>query len=186
MLNAMWAFALALLLAVHLQAATIPITLDSFSLNAFYSPGVNGSLVRTGAWNASFTETSWSTYVRGTPGVGQGYHYASYNETRDPPYVMYDFYGTGIEFFGYWGHLGEGKTMGGGAGASSLFVQAAGYSGAQNIRFKGRTTARTMNTAQPVSLGQVKGLTAGFYTIGLRVTDGTISFTHAVFDADFG
>ncbi|GMK56860.1 hypothetical protein CspeluHIS016_0307000 [Cutaneotrichosporon spelunceum] len=182
----MVAVALALVLAVPLYAATIPVTLDAYSLSATYWPHISGSLEEAGAWNASFTESSWATYDRGTAGVGQGYYFGTHNSTLDPSYVRFDFYGTGIEFFGYWGYLGQGRTTGGGAGSISLYVEADGYAGPQNLIFSGRSTQRTMDTAHPVSLGLLKNLQAGLYTVYLRVTDGTISFTHAVLDVDFG
>jgi hypothetical protein len=185
MLSVVWALAYALVFALPLHAATIRITLDSFSRNAVYKPAVNGSLENTGAWNATFTDTPWYPYARGTEGAGTGYHFATYNASRDAPYVLYDFYGTGIEFFGFWGHLGQGLTSGGGYGTVQLFVQGGGYTGPQNIPFTGRNTQRTMKSAQPVSLGSVSLGSAGFYTVGMYVTESTVSFTHAVLDVDF-
>ncbi|BEJ13931.1 hypothetical protein CspHIS471_0311050 [Cutaneotrichosporon sp. HIS471] len=186
MVAPMVALALALAFAVSVYGVTVPITLDSYSLNAVYAPRINGSLTETGYWNASFADVSWSTYTRGTPGVGRGYHFATYNSSLVPPSVYYEFYGTGIEFFGYWGYLGQGKTTTGGRGNIALSIKADNYSGAQNIPFGGRSTQGTMNTAQPESLGSITDLPVGLYTVSLMVTGGTVSFTHIVMDVDFG
>ncbi|BEI90653.1 uncharacterized protein CcaverHIS019_0307230 [Cutaneotrichosporon cavernicola] len=182
----MVAFALALAFAVSVYSVTVPITFDSYSLNAVYLPRVNGSLTETGYWNASFTDTPWSTRSQGTEGAGLGYHYASYNSSLDPPSVSYGFYGTGIQFFGYWGYLGEGKMTAGGSGETTLYIDSDGYTGVQNIALEGRSDQRPMKRAQPTLLCHVKDLPVGFYTVTLRVTSGTVSFTHSVIDVDFG
>ncbi|KLT44743.1 hypothetical protein CC85DRAFT_203243 [Cutaneotrichosporon oleaginosum] len=186
MLGALRALMLALMLAVPIHGAATSVVLDSYSLNALYRPQVNGSLANTGAWNASFTGSPWSTKLFGAHGEGQGYHFAVYNKTLDPPYVQFDFYGTGIEFFGFWGYVGSGTKVSGGPGSTSIFVSGATYSGPQDIIFSGMSLSRAMDSAQPVSIGIIKDLPAGFYSVGLRVTGGTVSFTHAVIDAEFG
>lgn len=166
-------------------AVTVPIVLDSYSSQLDYQPdSVNGP---AGTWNASFTGSPWSSRRQGprepgAVGEGVGYHYTTRqpNQTTDP-WVGYTFYGTGIEFFGYFGYLGTGPTDSDEESETELSL-----SHADHDMVPVTTRGRMTEDSDPTSLGRYTGLALGNYTVQLRVTNGTASFTHFVVDMEVG
>ncbi|KLT44027.1 hypothetical protein CC85DRAFT_311430 [Cutaneotrichosporon oleaginosum] len=157
-----------LALARTAVAASDPLVLDSY------------------ASQLSFTGNSWLT--REEEGrfkrisSGQGYHWARGGGTT-PVSVSYTFYGTGVEFFGYYGYLGDGGP------ATENFTASVGLSlrdGPDTRPDIGNTGYLTGTPGVPVSLGVYADLTLGLYTVTLRPLTGIVSFTHLMVNMKFG
>lgn len=174
--------ALAILQSV--SAISTPVYLDSYSAQLDYQP--DSTKGPDGSWNASFTDSPWSSRVSGQRGgqvgLGVGYHYttASPNTTADV-WVGYTFYGTGIEFFGYFGYLGTGATNANEQSSTQLSLSGPDYM-TDNVTATGQMT----EGSAPTSLGKFSDLKLGNYTVQLRVPTGTVSFTHLVVQMEVG
>ncbi len=181
-------FLLAALLAAPAAATPFPIHMDAFTSAIKYTPHHPG--VALNVWNATWSETPWSTWVNGTDNVGwgQGFRlvrmdaFAPPNATAAsgpkyrcagadcPARADFNFYGTAIEFWGFWGEPGGPEEQGGAAvldNWNNTVMQASG------------TVNGEYDSGVPVKLGEAKFL-LGNHTVGLVPLWGNVAFTHMV------
>lgn len=186
MMASSWSMVAGALALLNLAAAaSTPIILDSYSAQLDYQP--DSTTGPAGSWNSSFTGSPWSARVSGQRGGqvghGLGYHYTQVasNVTDSPVWVGYTFYGTGVEFFGYFGYLGDG-TKTGGEGGSMKMSLSGGPDQLSDIENSGSISSVTA----PRSLGKFENLKLGNYTVRFTPTAGTVSFTHLVVQMEVG
>lgn len=178
----------ALALAHAVAGSSTPIQLDSYTPQLEYKPDSTNNTGQGPSWNASFAGISWAEREDkrgGKIGVGQGYHWVRGDAANTDVSVSFTFYGTGIEFFGFWGYLGrDGQANGSGVVGSSAVVMSltGGPDALQDITNSGTM----MGTDRPSSLGGYADLSRGTYTVTMRPTAGIISFTHFVVQMDVG
>jgi hypothetical protein len=169
-------------LALPALAATTPITLDSYAAPLDYQPNSSNLNGGPSSWNASFTGFPWSERQGGKRGgqigTGVGYHWIR-GDANPNAVVNYEFYGTGVEFFGYFGYLGTGAEGAAGNGEVRLSI-----SGGPD-KHKDVTTAGMM-TGRATSLGKYADLPLGQYTVTMRPSAGVVSFTHLVVQMEVG
>ncbi|BEJ13674.1 hypothetical protein CspHIS471_0308480 [Cutaneotrichosporon sp. HIS471] len=173
MLTLAWLVGL-LAVANKVAAITYPITLDSYSPQLVFSPFFLNS-TEMPSWNESFKQPN---------GKGQGYQYAE-GVSNTNAVLNYTFYGSDVEFFGYWGFLGDG-TVQPGRDFGTVTLTIVGRDG-QPVS-PGITVSGT-STGQPASMGGFRNLPVGYYTASLRPVAGSVSFTHLVawlFSGDSG
>jgi hypothetical protein len=185
-MRSLWLAGVGALLAHAAAAASTPIYLDSYTPQLEYHPDSTNNTGQGPSWNASFTGILWSERQDkrgGKIGVGQGYHWA--RGASAGPSVSFTFYGTGAEFFGFWGYLDNGTVhngMGGeGSGATTLSLSG-GPDSLQDVTSSGVMSG----VGRPVSLGKYADLSRGTYTVTMRPTAGIVSFTHLVVQMDVG
>lgn len=184
MLPLAWLTAGALALAHTAAAAATPITLDSYTSQLDYQPDSTNNTGVGSSWNASFTGFPWSDrqngHRGGQVGTGIGYHWIR-GDANPNALVKYDFYGTGVEFFGFFGYLGDGTGAAADAEPGEVAMSITGGPAKQ----KSITTSGTMSD-RPISLGKYADLALGQYTVTMRPTAGLISFTHLVVEMEVG
>ncbi|GMK58133.1 hypothetical protein CspeluHIS016_0501650 [Cutaneotrichosporon spelunceum] len=182
--------ALLVLVLGRLAAATpYPIVLDAFASGISYTPSSPG--VARNVWNATFTDTPWSTWVNGTDNVGWGEGYrivrmddfaaprAPNSTTTErykcggpdcPARAEFNLYGTGIEFWGYWGAPGSVEEQGGAAVLDIWNNTVMQSSGSVNGEY---------DSSVPIKLGEAKAM-LGNHTFALVPLWGTVALTHMV------
>lgn len=188
LMTSSWSLVGVVAIALVNNVAAVPfnITLDSFACQLDYQPdSANGPI---GSWNASFTQSPWAGRTEqrgGRTGLGIGYHYTTVlpNVTEPPPaWVGYTFYGTGVQFFGHWGNLGDGSV-----------TNTTDQSGAVRMSLSGGpdklddiTSSGNMTGTQVVSLGRFTNLALGNYTVRLIPTAGTVTFIRLIVEMELG
>ncbi|BEI82312.1 hypothetical protein CcaverHIS002_0301800 [Cutaneotrichosporon cavernicola] len=184
--------ALSILILAGLAIATpYPIVLDAFASGISYIPNSPG--VARNVWNATFTDTPWTSWVNGTDNVGWGLGYrivrmdefappsnstASNSTTTErykcagdcPARAEFNFYGTGIEFWGFWGAPGSVQEQGGAAVLDIWNNTVMQSSGSVNGEYDSKV---------PIKLGEAKVM-LGNHTLALVPQWGNVALTHMV------
>ncbi|BEJ17834.1 hypothetical protein CspHIS471_0701020 [Cutaneotrichosporon sp. HIS471] len=174
------------LLARWAVATSTPIIFDSYTPQLLYKPDSTNNTGQGPSWNASFTDISWANREDkrgGKIGVGQGYHWAL--GAVNGPSVSITFYGTGAEFFGYWGYLDNG-TVSDGAGGDGFGMTSLSLTGGPDALQDVPSNGSMSGVGRPISLGKYADLSRGTYTVTMHATGGIISFTHVIIQMDVG
>ncbi|CAK9782566.1 hypothetical protein CC85DRAFT_291222 [Cutaneotrichosporon oleaginosum] len=177
----------ALALAHAAMAVSTPFYLDSFTPQLEYKPDSTNTTGQGPSWNASFTGITWAQREDkrgGKIGVGDGYHWVR-GVADGGPSVSITFYGTGAEFFGFWGYLDTGSVSDGEGGVGTGAVRMSLSGGPDSLQDIA-TSGTSSGVGRPVSLGKYADLSRGTYTVTMRPTDGIVSFTHLVVQTDVG
>lgn len=164
--------AAALLPSSH--ASPYQVALTSTSAELDYQPNADGNAALT--WNASWTGTPWTSYVRETVPQGMGFHYhnksdhSPTNSRGEEVWVGYTFVGTRIEYWGYWAYPGQygQASLNLTDDKGNLLKQASGASGAET------------NSKNPTMLVSYDFPEAGNHTTRLYPANGALVFTHLV------
>ncbi|BEI86797.1 hypothetical protein CcaverHIS002_0701430 [Cutaneotrichosporon cavernicola] len=183
----MLALLVGVLAATTALAASTTITLDSYAAQLDYRPDSTNRTNAGSSWNASFTGFPWSERVGGIRGgqvgTGVGYHWIR-GDANPNAVVNYEFYGTGIQFYGYFGYLdtgdGSGNASDSDSGSATISIAGKRQANQQDVETTGTLGSKA------ISLGAFKDLPLGRYQATLRPTAGVISFTHLVVNMEVG
>ncbi len=174
----MWALCALLVILHHAAAASVSLIFDAFGLGFTYWPDFG---------DPALPAVAGSTNLPSQGGREVRWAYGTYSaSSTTPPYVWYDFYGTGIEFFGYWGEIGSGPLAPGGAGALNSTLTLGDGQAAYGTSSGSRTGTAMANLPPPFSLAKFTGQAPGLYRASLVLAEGGMTITGVAVELEIG